>query len=143
MSNLHYIQTAIINTFLTFSLSATLFQLKDKSSHPSCRIYDENCSCGESYVGKTMRNVQTRWCEHNAPCDKSNPSKNFNENIKHIFSWKVISNALKWKLPHTTLEAYFIPTRLSLIYYFFLEMELHNFYYTINISNETIIFICI
>ena len=37
-------------------------------------IYEGICSCGELYVGETIRNVETRWSEYNAPRDKSNPS---------------------------------------------------------------------
>ena len=53
----------------------TLFQLKDLSLHTSCEIYERICSCGESYIGETVRNVQTRWSVHSAPRYKSNPSK--------------------------------------------------------------------
>ena len=28
----------------------TLFQLKDKSLHPACKIYEGKCVCGEKYV---------------------------------------------------------------------------------------------
>ena len=37
----------------------TLFQLKDKSLHPSCKVYEVMCSC-ESCVGETMGNLETR-----------------------------------------------------------------------------------
>ena len=64
----------------------TIFQLKDKPLHSSCKIYKGKCSCGESYVGETTRTVEMRWIEHNAPLDKSNATKHLNENITH--SWK-------------------------------------------------------
>ena len=48
----------------------TLFQLKDKSLHPACKIYEGTCICSEKYAGETKRNVETRWMEHNTPNDK-------------------------------------------------------------------------
>ena len=38
----------------------TLVQWKDKSLHPSCKIYEGICSCSESYVGETITNIKTR-----------------------------------------------------------------------------------
>ena len=68
------------------------------------------CSCKESYVSETIRNVETRWGGYNAPRDKPTLSKQLNENITHIFSWKVVCNAPKRKLTCKILEAYFIAT---------------------------------
>ena len=88
----------------------TLFQLKDKSLYPACKIYEGTCSCGEKYVGETKRNVETRWMEHNTPNDKSNPAKHLTDHIDHSFTWKIICNAPKRKLAPKILEAYFIGT---------------------------------
>ena len=41
-----------------------LFKLKSRNPHPSCMIYKGTCSCQESYIGETVRNVQIRWQEH-------------------------------------------------------------------------------
>ena len=38
----------------------TLFKLKDKSLHSACKIYHGVCSRGETYIGETVRNVETR-----------------------------------------------------------------------------------
>ena len=38
----------------------TLFKLKDKCVHPACKIYHGVCSCRETYIGETIRNVETR-----------------------------------------------------------------------------------
>ena len=35
-----------------------LFRLKDKSLHQACKIYKGICSCVESYIGETVRNVE-------------------------------------------------------------------------------------
>ena len=83
----------------------TSFQLKDKSLHPPCKIYEGIRSCRESYVGETIKNVETRWSEHN----KSSPSKHFNGNIIHVFGWKVFCNTPKKKLARKIL-AYVIST---------------------------------
>ena len=88
----------------------TLVQLKDKSLHPSCKIYEGICSCSESYVGETIRNIETRQSEHNVSHDKSNPPKHLNENTIHIFRWRIIGNAPKRKLACKILEVYFIAT---------------------------------
>ena len=48
----------------------TLFQLKCKSLHSSCKMYERICGCRESDVIETIRNVETRQSEHNAPHDK-------------------------------------------------------------------------
>ena len=38
----------------------SLFSLKDCNLHPSCKIYKGICSCGEIYIGETIRNVEER-----------------------------------------------------------------------------------
>ena len=70
----------------------TLFKLKDKCLHPACKIYHGNCSCGETYIGEAIRNVETRRKEHNLPSEKSKTSKDLkNSNIAHHFSWSVFA----------------------------------------------------
>ena len=41
-----------------------LFKLKSRNPHPSCVIYEGVCSCQESYISETVRNVEIRWQEH-------------------------------------------------------------------------------
>ena len=41
-----------------------LFKLKSRNPHPSCVIYEDACSCQESYIGEIVRNVEIRWQEH-------------------------------------------------------------------------------
>ena len=88
----------------------TLFQLKDKSLHPACKIYERICICGENYIGETKRNVEIRWMEYNSPSNKSNPVKHLRDNIDHSFTWKVICNFLSRRLVCKILKAYFIAT---------------------------------
>ena len=85
-----------------------MFHIKDKSLHQACKIYQGICSCGESYVGETVRNVEIRWNEHNNPTKSSNPAKHISSNIDHVFTWTVIANAPKNKFQRKILEAYYI-----------------------------------
>ena len=86
----------------------TLFKLKDKCLHPACKICQGVCSCIETYIWETARNVETRWNKHNMPSEKSNLLKHLNSNITHHFSWSVICNAPFKKFISKMLEAYFI-----------------------------------
>ena len=86
----------------------TLFKLKDPCIHPACKIYKGVCTCGEAYIGETIRNVETRRKEHNIPSDKSNPSKHIYSHIDHIFNWSTICNAPTNKFKRKIIEAYFI-----------------------------------
>ena len=67
-----------------------LFRLKDKNPHPSCKIYEGECICGVSYVGETLRNVETRWKEHEDVKKNSEPAKHLLDNPKHSFKWRVL-----------------------------------------------------
>ena len=86
----------------------TLFKMKDKCLHPACKIYHSVCSCRETYIGETTRNVETRLNKHNMPSEKLNPSNHLNSNITHLFSWSVICNTPVKKLIRKILETYFI-----------------------------------
>ena len=71
----------------------TLFPLKDKSLHPSCVIYKGTCSCGETYIGETIRNASIRWEEHNDPINKSEPAKhlkNYSTILQKLFYYSTI-----------------------------------------------------
>jgi len=35
----------------------SLFKLKSGNPHPACKIYHGKCSCGETYIGETMRKI--------------------------------------------------------------------------------------
>ena len=53
----------------------SLFPLKDRNPYPACQIYHGTCVCGKSYIGETIRNVQTRWKEHKDPKKDSEKAK--------------------------------------------------------------------
>ena len=86
----------------------TLFKLKDPRIHPACKIFIGVFICGETYIGETICNVETRWKEHNTPSDKSNPSKHINSHSDYIFTWSIICNALTNKFKRKIIETYFI-----------------------------------
>ena len=86
----------------------TLSKLKNKCLHPACKICQGVCSCVETYIQETIRNVEIRWNKHNMPSEKSNPSKHSNNNITHHFSWSVFCNPPVKMFTCKSLEAYFI-----------------------------------
>ena len=63
----------------------SLFPLKDRNLHLTCKIYKGICSCGETYIGETIRNVEERWSEHNSADNKSEPAKHLADNEEHSF----------------------------------------------------------
>ena len=94
-------------TWLTKKLK-TLFRVKDKSLHYTCKIYKGVCSCGESSIGETIRNVEVRWDEYNNPMKNSNPSNHIKDNLDKVFNWSVLANAPKNMFQQKILEAYYI-----------------------------------
>ena len=118
----------------------TLFRVKDKSLHQACKIYKGICSCGESCIGETIRNVEVRWDEHDDRTKKSNPLKHLKDNLDHAFNWSVLANAPKNLFQWKVLEVYYIvlekptlneqlePNRLNLF-----RNGVTQLYYSVNI----------
>ena len=86
----------------------SLFKIKDNVKHLSCVIYQGICSCGNNYIGETVRNAVTRIDEHEQPNGKSEPSKHIKNNTGHKFDWMILSRAPSHRLKRKILEAYFI-----------------------------------
>ena len=63
----------------------SLFQIKDNVKHYSYVVYEGNCSCGENYVGESVRNVVLRWAEHEDPNKQSEPAKHLKYFPNHQF----------------------------------------------------------
>ena len=80
----------------------TLFPLKDKSIHPSCVIYKGTCSCGETYIGETIRNASIRWEEHNES------TKHLQNNFHYVFNWVTLCKAPQSYKVRSNLEASYI-----------------------------------
>ena len=86
----------------------SLFPLKDRNLHPSCKIYKGACSCGEIYIGETIRNVEERWSEHNSAGNKSEPAKHLPDSEEHSFLWVILLSAPKNGRTRKNLEVLFI-----------------------------------
>ena len=86
----------------------SLFPLKDRNLHPSCKIYKGICSCGETYIGETIRNVEERWSEHNSVDNKSEPAKHLADNKEHSFLRSILLDDSKDGRTRKNLEAFFI-----------------------------------
>ena len=83
----------------------TLFSLKSRNPHPSCKLYEGSCTCGDTYIGETKRNVEVRWQEHNDPRGSSEPAKHLYQNPTHSFTWTVFMNAPENTRVRKNLEA--------------------------------------
>ena len=67
--------------------------LKDKNTHRSHAVYKGDCSFGDSYIGKTMRNVQVPFDEHINSRSDSEPALHLLLNPSHSFSWCILCMA--------------------------------------------------
>ena len=66
----------------------SFLRLKDKNPHPAWKIYQGTCSSSENYTGKTNRNFETRWNEHENQNKDSEPVKHLRDFLGHKFDWK-------------------------------------------------------
>ena len=82
-----------------------LFKLKSRNPHPSCVIYEGVCSCQESYIGETVRNVEIRWQEHEDTQKDSEPAKHLKNSSTPSFTWKVLLPALSIRRIRQNMEA--------------------------------------
>ena len=88
----------------------SLFPLKDRvnPNYVSDVIYEGTCTCNESYIGETDRNVIVRWNEHGNISKISEPSKHLKLQQTHEFNWSVICKAPRDKYKRRILETFFI-----------------------------------
>ena len=107
------------NCFLKFNIIwstrkiKSLFKIKYNVKHLCCVVYHGICSCGNNYIGETIRNVVTRTEEHEQPNGKSETSKHLKNNTGLQFNWMILSRAHSHRLKRKIREAYFIK-RLNL-----------------------------
>ena len=52
-----------------------------------------NCSCGENYVGESVRNVALRWAEHENSNKQLEPARYLKYFPDHQLEWKVLTRA--------------------------------------------------
>ena len=86
----------------------SIFPLKDRNLHPSCKSYKGVYSCGEIYIGEAMRNVEERWSEHSSAANKSEPAKHLADNEEHPFLWSILLAAPKDGRTRRNLEAFLL-----------------------------------
>ena len=86
----------------------SLFPLKDRNLHLSCKIYKCICSCGEKYNGETIRNVGEPCSEHNFADNKSELAKKLADSEEHSFLWSNLLAAPKDVRTSKNLEVFFI-----------------------------------
>ena len=86
----------------------SLLKVKSKNPHPSCVIYRGKCSSGNKYIGKTERNVEKRWSEHNNPTENTEPARQLSNNSGHLYKWKTLMPAPKDIRTHKNVEVFFI-----------------------------------
>ena len=89
----------------------SLFTLKDKVAHRSCKIYEGKCSCKSSYIEETKRNSEVHWKDHKDPAGKLEPAKHLIENTSYKFTWKVLLIAPTHFCRRKILEAIFMALR--------------------------------
>ena len=63
-------------------------------------------SCGNNYVGESMRNPTTRIDKHDKPNGKLEPSKYLKN--RHKFDWIILLRAPSHRSKQKILEAYFV-----------------------------------
>ena len=86
----------------------SLFPLKDCNLYPRSKIYKGICSCGGTYIGETIRNVEEQWSEHNSEDNKSEPAKHLADNEEHSFLSSILLAATKDGRTRKNLEEFFI-----------------------------------
>ena len=85
----------IINDSSLSKVVKSRFPLIDHNLHPSYKIYKGVCSCGETYIGDTIHNVEEHSSEHNSSDNKSEPAKHLADNKEHSFLWSILLAAPK------------------------------------------------
>ena len=65
---------------------AKFFLLKDKSTHPSCKIYQGDCLCKDDYTGGIERQVATCWDEHDNPTQDSEAAHYLKNHLNRSFN---------------------------------------------------------
>ena len=68
----------------------SLFKLKDTNKYPSSVVYKAACSCGNTYIGETMRNFVARKAEHENPLHNSQPARHLSSHPSHSYTWNIL-----------------------------------------------------
>jgi len=74
----------------------SIFKLKDKNAHTSHVIYKGKCTCGQTHIGETARNLEVRVNEHSDFIKQLELAKHIRKHPNHKFSWEVLTTAHSW-----------------------------------------------
>ena len=83
----------------------SLFSLKYRNLHSSCKIYNDLRSYEETYIGETIHNVDECFSEHNSV---GNKSEHLADNEEHSFLGSILLTAPKDGGTRKNFEAFFI-----------------------------------
>ena len=67
----------------------SLFSLKFKAKHVTCRSCEGLCGCSENYIREIERNFETRKNEHRNPKHLLEPTRHSLNNANQYFTWKI------------------------------------------------------
>ena len=74
-------------------------------------IYECACSCQESHIGETVRNVEIRQQEHEDTQKDSEPVKHLKNNPTYSFTWKLLLPPSSIRSIRQNKEALVIPLK--------------------------------
>jgi len=72
---------------------------KTKNPRRSKVVYKEDCSCGDDYIGETVRNLAVRIAEQLNPAHTSQPAIHLRDNPSQSSTWRVLSSAQTFHKP--------------------------------------------
>ena len=75
--------------------------------HPSRAIYQDKCTCGQTYTGETARNLEVRINEHLDVNKHSEPTKDVRKHPNHKLTWDVLATAYS-RLKRRIKDAFYI-----------------------------------
>ena len=83
------------------------FKFKDRQAllHNAGVVYKLNCSCGQSHIGQTHRNLVTGIQDH-VLYGKPNQESDVAKHLVRILTTRLISILLKYLVTATTAESY-------------------------------------
>ena len=77
---------------------------------PYCIHYllvPSKCTCGQTDIGETARNLEVRVNEHSGVNKESEPAKHISKHPNHKFTWEVLTTEHSWS-KRRIKEAFYI-----------------------------------
>ena len=69
-------------------------------------VYEGNCSCGENYIGESVRNVVLRWADYEDPNKQLESAKHLKYFPYHHFEWEVLTTVPEYMRKRKILEEF-------------------------------------